>query len=61
MLLKDPPKRQHDIAYNPFHRPGQRIYSSYKMPNLINGFSLVVVSRKHFSPKPPIITFERFT
>ncbi|KIP03311.1 hypothetical protein PHLGIDRAFT_77815 [Phlebiopsis gigantea 11061_1 CR5-6] len=38
--------RSHDITYNPFHRPGQRPFASYKMPNLVNGFSLVVVNNK---------------
>ncbi|KAK1226856.1 hypothetical protein PQX77_010160 [Marasmius sp. AFHP31] len=32
----------HPIELNPFHRPGQRGIPMYRMPNLVNGFTLVV-------------------
>ena len=48
------PPRTHDIAFNPFHRPGQRTYTGWKVPNLVNGFSLVVVDG------PPLNTPEYF-
>lgn len=46
MIMRTPPKRNNEIAFNPFHRPGQRPMACFKLPNLINGFSLVVVDRK---------------
>ncbi|GJE94315.1 zinc finger MYND domain-containing protein [Phanerochaete sordida] len=39
------PPRSYAIALNPFHRPGQRQIPTYRMPNLVNGFTLAVVDK----------------
>lgn len=40
------PPRSYEIALNPFHRPGQRQIPTYRMPNLVNGFTLAVVDKR---------------
>lgn len=52
MAIRGPPARQHPIALNPFHRPGQRSLPCVKMPNLVNGFTMVVVGVER-SPRKP--------
>jgi hypothetical protein len=39
------PRATCEIALNPFHRPGQRTIPSMRLPNLSNGFTLVVVKK----------------
>ncbi|KAK7059968.1 hypothetical protein R3P38DRAFT_2838772 [Favolaschia claudopus] len=34
---------EYTIETNPFHRPGQRPIPLYRLPNLVNGFTIVVV------------------
>ncbi|KAJ7057961.1 hypothetical protein C8F01DRAFT_302934 [Mycena amicta] len=34
---------EYTIETNPFHQPGQRPIPSYRLPNVVNGFSIVVV------------------
>ena len=43
VATRQPPSPLQEIAFNPFHRPGQRQLPTYKMPNLHNGFTLLVV------------------
>ncbi|KAJ3887176.1 hypothetical protein GG344DRAFT_56148 [Lentinula edodes] len=38
--------QSHKIELNPFHRPGQRVFPMYSLPNLVNGFTLVVYKSK---------------
>lgn len=45
MIAPDRPAGRNEIAMNPFHRPGQRGIAPYKVPNLVNGFTLSVVRR----------------
>lgn len=45
VAMTQPPRRQHDIALNPFQRPGQRQQASIRLPSLVNGFTMVVVGR----------------
>jgi hypothetical protein len=35
----------HPIMLNPFHRPGQRPIPLHRLPNLENGFTLVVYKK----------------
>lgn len=38
--------RMHSFGLNPFHRPGQRPIPHIKLPNLVNGFTMVVVESR---------------
>ncbi|KDR71612.1 hypothetical protein GALMADRAFT_74898 [Galerina marginata CBS 339.88] len=40
------PFEEYEIQLNPFQRPGQRQVPMYRLPNLINGFTLVVFKTK---------------
>ncbi|THH32861.1 hypothetical protein EUX98_g1354 [Antrodiella citrinella] len=45
------PRSDYPIALNPFQSPGQRGIPMYKLPNAINGFTLVVVKHEKL-PEP---------
>ncbi|KIY69985.1 hypothetical protein CYLTODRAFT_392734 [Cylindrobasidium torrendii FP15055 ss-10] len=38
-----PPRKRYTTGLNPFARPGQRLNSRIRLPNLINGFTIAVV------------------
>ena len=40
-----PPRKEYPIELNPFQRPGQRGVPTYRVPNVPNGFTLVVVKK----------------
>jgi hypothetical protein len=40
-----PPREEYEIALNPFQRPGQRGIPSIRLPNVSNGFTIVVVGK----------------
>lgn len=40
------PPEEYKIQLNPFQRPGQRQIPMYRLPNIVNGFTLVVCKNK---------------
>lgn len=48
------PLDEYVIDLNPFQRPGQRALPMYKLPNVVNGFTLVV-NKKKKSPTEQLV------
>ncbi|KAJ7601124.1 hypothetical protein C8J56DRAFT_768378 [Mycena floridula] len=52
---------EYKIELNPFAKPGNRSVVTYKVPNLYNGFTLVVYSNAKKKSPPKVIKSDRIT
>jgi hypothetical protein len=53
------PARKYAIAFNPFQKPGQRWMPCIRLPNLQNGFTIIVVSHSASEAKSIRIKYRR--
>ena len=58
-LLSPRPMQEYKIKLNPFQRPGQRPIPMYRLPNIVNGFTLIVYKDKMAKAKVKDLEVER--